>query len=153
MPSKNACRTIFGQVRKYLGATAVAIIGSMAFFADSHAATTVTVTADKPSGSYEAPITVTLSASDPAAKIWYVTDPNASPGDSLPYLKPIRIEKSSALLFFAIVDRNNESKVERRDYGIVPLTLELLQPNPIASDAKTVSVSMRNVGKYAVPLK
>ena len=150
MPTTTA---LSGRIRKGLIATFAVLVGFVSATPATLAATTVSVTADKPSGTYEAPITVSLTASDPAAKIWYVFNPDAPPGDALPYSKPLRIEKSTPLLFFAIVDRDHESKVERRDYAIVPTTLEFLAPDPVAADAETLRISVRNFGKYAVPLK
>ncbi len=119
--------------------SALASAGSSAW-----AATTITVTASKPSGTYDAPISVTLSASDPAAKIWYVFDPKAPPGDALPYVKPLRIEKSTPLLYFAYVDKEHESKVERKDYVIAPVTLRIEDGVSVANDAKNVTVVLRN---------
>lgn len=116
------------------------------------AATTITVTADKNSGTYDAPIYVTLKASDPAAKIWYVFDPKAPPGDALPYSKPLRIEKSTPLLFFAYVDKEHESKVERKDYVISPVTLRIEDGVSVANEAKNVTVVLRNFGPIAVSL-
>ena len=119
--------------------SALASAGSSAW-----AATTITVTASKPSGTYDAPISVTLTASDPSAKIWYVFDPKAPPGDALPYSKPLRIEKSTPLLYFAYVDKEHESKVERKDYVISPVTLRIEDGVSVANDAKNVTVVLRN---------
>lgn len=116
------------------------------------AATTLTVTADKASGTYDAPISVTLKASDPAAKIWYTFNPKAPPGDALPYSKPLRIDKTTPLLYFAYVDKENESKVERKDYVIAPVTLKIEGGIEIAHDAKYVTVDLQNYGPAAVPL-
>lgn len=110
------------------------------------AATTVTVKADKPSGTYEAPFDVRIQASDPTAKIWYAFDPNGSPGDALPYSKPIRIEKSTPLLFFAYTDYEHESKIERRDYVVLsPTTLRFKDASvSIAAEAADFSVTVEN---------
>lgn len=108
------------------------------------AATTITVTADKNSGTYDAPISVVLKASDPAAKIWYTFNPKAPPGDALPYVKPLRIDKTTPLLFFAYVDKENESKVEREDYVIAPVTLKIADGVEIAHDATYVTVVLQN---------
>jgi hypothetical protein len=119
-----------------------------------HAATTITVDADKASGHYSAPISVTLTASDPAAKIWYVFDPNGTPGDALPYSGPIRIEKSTPLLFFAYTDTQNESVIERRDYDIAaPSTLQF-RDNAVAipKTANSVQLAVKNFGAEAVTL-
>lgn len=122
--------------------------------ASAWAATTVSVNADRPSGTYGAPFEVTLSASDPAAKIWYVFNPDSPPGDALPYSKPIRIEKSTPLLFFAYVDLQNESKIERRDYVVsLPTSLRFAQTSvEIPQNGKTVSVTVENFGDSPVPL-
>lgn len=116
------------------------------------AATTITVTADKASGTYEAPFSVTLTASDPKARIWYVFDPKAPPGDALPYEKPIRITKSTPLLYFAVADLKNESKVERRDYVIPVTTLRIAEIASIAHDAKSVPVTIQNYGTATAKL-
>lgn len=108
------------------------------------AATTITVTADKDSGTYDAPISVVLKASDPAAKIWYTFNPKAPPGDALPYVKPLKIDKSTPLLFFAYVDKENESKVEREDYVIAPVTLKIADGIEIAHEAAYVTVVLQN---------
>lgn len=120
--------------------------------APAWAATTITVTADKASGTYEAPFSVTLTASDPKARIWYVFDPKAPPGDALPYEKPIRITKSTPLLYFAVADLKNESKVERRDYVIPVTTLRIADIAPVAHDAKSVPVTIQNYGSATAKL-
>lgn len=95
-----------------------------------------------------------LTASDPAAKIWYVLDANATPNDMLPYISPIRIETSTPLLFFAYTDTKNESKIERRDYTIsLPTTLQFSQSvAEIPSDASSVSVTIENSGDRDIPV-
>lgn len=116
------------------------------------AATTITVTASKPSGTYDAPISVSLAASDPAAKIWYTFNPKAPPGDALPYSKPLKIDKTTPLLYFAYVDKEHESKIEREDYVIAPVTLRIEDGVSIANDAKNVTVVLQNYGPAPVPL-
>lgn len=116
------------------------------------AATTITVTADKASGTYDAPFSVTLTASDPSAKIWYVFDPKAPPGDALPYTKPLFIDHSTPLLYFAYVDKENESKVERRDYVVLPTTLKIQDGVEIEHGATVVTLTLQNYGSAAVPL-
>lgn len=116
------------------------------------AATTITVAASKSSGTYDAPISVTLTASDPAAKIWYTFNPKAPPGDALPYSKPLRIDKTTPLLYFAYVDKENESKIKREDYVIAPVTLRIEDGISMANDAKNVTVILKNFGTAPVPL-
>ncbi len=116
------------------------------------AATTITVTASKDSGTYESPFWVTLKASDPKAKIWYVFNPKAPPGDALPYTGPLFIDKSTPLLYFAYVDKENESKVERKDYVVMPTSLKIREGIEIPHDAKTVTFSLENFGRFPVPL-
>ena len=62
---------------------------------------------------------ITLKADNPRAQIWYVTSPSASPGDALRYKKPIRITQSTPIYFFAYVDEQSESKIEKEEYIIV----------------------------------
>ncbi len=123
-------------------------------FFHAFAATTITVDADKPSGTYDTPFEVRLSASDAAAKIWYTFNPNGSPGDALPYSRPIRIEKSTPLLFFAYTDTQHESKIERRDYVVLsPTTLRFERESlSIPSEASEISISVENFGDAPVRL-
>ena len=62
---------------------------------------------------------ITLKADNPRAQIWYVTSATASPGDALRYRKPIRITESQPIYFFAYVDEQTESKIEKEEYIIV----------------------------------
>jgi hypothetical protein len=120
----------------------------------ANAATTLIIEADKPSGTYESPISVTLTASDPKAKIWYVFDPNSGPNDALPYSTPVRIEKSTPFLFFAYTDLKNESKIERRDYVIkLPTTLRFSEGTvEIAAGATNIAPEIFNFGSIEVSL-
>lgn len=55
-------------------------------------------------------------------------------------------------MFFAYVDKENESKIERRDYVIQPVSLKIADGIEIANDAANVTVTLKNTGAYPVPL-
>lgn len=92
---------------------------SEGFFTTVTAMETIFVTANKPAGRYDGPIYVKLTASDPEAKIWYTCKRNGTPGDLLKYDSPILLSKSCALVYFAYVTTEMESKIERTDYTIL----------------------------------
>ena len=77
------------------------------------------VESNLPAGIYSKAITVKLTASNPEAQIWYTCKLNSSPGDLLKYEKPIVLDRSCALVFFAFTDYQNESKIERNNYTII----------------------------------
>lgn len=43
----------------------------------------------------------------------------STPGDLIKYEKPVVLDRSCALIFFAFTDYQNESKIERRNYTII----------------------------------
>lgn len=110
---------------------------------DAQALETIYVTADKKAGRYDGPIYVKITASNPDAKIWYTCKRNGTPSDLLKYEKPILLKKSCALIYFAYVDTQLESKIERTDYTI-------LYSDDVKLETENQILSLRNTGTETV---
>lgn len=106
---------------------------------------TIFVSANKKSGRYDGPIYVKLTASDPEAKIWYTCKRNGTPSDLLKYESPILLEKSCALIYFAYVTTELESKIERTDYTI-------LYSDDVKLETHDRELSLRNTGTSTVDI-
>lgn len=107
------------------------------------AATTIELTASPTKGIYSGPVYVKLAASDPNAKIWYTCKRNGTPGDALPYSKPILLDRSCALIAFAYTDYEHESKIIRNDYTI-------RYSEDVKLDNTNGKLSLINTGKETV---
>lgn len=103
------------------------------------------VEANLPAGRYSKAITVKLTASNSDAQIWYTCKRNGSPGELLKYEKPLVLDRSCALLFFAFTDYQNESKIERSDYTII-------YSNDIKLETAKSILSLRNTGTGTVDI-
>lgn len=106
---------------------------------------TIFVSANKPAGRYDGPIYVRLTASDAEAKIWYTCKRNGHPGDLLRYETPILLTKSCALIYFAYVTTELESKIERTDYTI-------LYSDDVKLETHDRELSLRNTGTDTVDI-
>lgn len=106
---------------------------------------TIFVSANKKAGRYDGPIYVKLTASDPEAKIWYTCKRNGTPSDLLKYESPILLEKSCALIYFAYVTTELESKIERTDYTI-------LYSDAVKLETHDRELSLRNTGTDTVDI-
>jgi hypothetical protein len=103
------------------------------------------VESNLPAGIYTKAITVKLTASDPNAQIWYTCKLNSTPGDLIKYEKPIVLEKSCALVFFAFIDYQNESKIERNNYTII-------YSNDVKLETNNGVLSLKNSGTGTVDI-
>lgn len=81
-----------------------------------------TVTAAPPGGAFDAPLSVTLSASDdvdPSPAIYYTLDGSEPTTASIPYTGPVDLSASTTLNFFAVDASGNASAVVAEEYVIV----------------------------------
>ncbi len=106
---------------------------------------TVFVTASKKAGRYSGPIYVRITASNPEAKIWYTCRRDGTPSDLLKYESPILLTKSCALIYFAYVTSELESKIERSDYTI-------LYSDKVKLETTNDVLGLRNTGDTTVDI-
>jgi hypothetical protein len=104
---------------------------------------TIFVTASQKTGRYDGPIIVRLTASHPDASIWYTCRRDGTPSDLIKYEKPVLLSKSCAMIYFAYVTTQLESKIERTDFTI-------LYSNDIKLETEEDLLLLRNVGKDTV---
>jgi hypothetical protein len=119
----------------------LALLGPIALAKQS-----IFVSASPEGGRYDGPTYVTLTASNPDAQIWYTCRRNGTPADLVQYEKPILLSKSCALNYFAYVDYENESKIERTDYTI------LYSDSIRLETSKSGMLSLKNTGKETVDI-
>jgi len=68
-------------------------------------------------GTYNAPIYVELKATQNEAKIFYSYNPDGGPSDSFLYTGALLLKKTTPLVFFAMVDYSNDSKIKINYYN------------------------------------
>lgn len=126
---------------------AVLVLLTLSFLsaATASAMETIFVTASQKAGRYDGPIYVRLTASDPEAKIWYTCRRNGTPSDLLKYESPILLDRSCALIYFAYVTTELESKIERTDYTI-------LYSDAVKLETANDMLGLRNTGKDTVDI-
>lgn len=78
----------------------------------------VTVNVSKPSGTYDGPIDVEITATPDSAKTFYSLKDDAYGDDTFLATGAIRIERSGPLYYFAYTDPTNESKILKASYVI-----------------------------------
>lgn len=78
----------------------------------------VDVIATPPSGTYHAPVHITLTPTEPGAKTFYSFKPDGYPGDAFLYTGSILLKHSSPLIYFSFLSTSNESKIKQNDYTI-----------------------------------
>lgn len=79
--------------------------------------TAPTTTADPSGGTYDSPVSVSLTCDEPSA-IYYTTDGDTPDTDSLLYSTPIDIATDTTLQFFAVDTAGNEEAVKSQEYVI-----------------------------------
>lgn len=94
------------------------------------------VTANIPSGTYHAPIYITLTPSEPLAKTFYSFKPDGTPNDAFLYTGSILLKHSTPFIYFSFLTTDNESKIKQNDYIFE-------YPSSIRFGADTVSGSGR----------
>lgn len=104
-------------------------------------ASSVDVIANPPSGTYHAPIYITLTPTQSGSKTFYSFKPDGYPQDAFLYEKPILLKHSSPFIYFSILSTTNESKIKQNDYSIE-------YPSTVHFDSDTISGS----GKVEVML-
>lgn len=106
---------------------------------------TIFVTSNQKAGRYSGPIYVKLTASNPDAKIWYTCRRDGTPGDLLKYESPILLTKSCALIYFAYVTTELESKIERTDFTII-------YSDEVKLETNDSMLQLRNTGDSTVDI-
>ena len=76
----------------------------------------VDVIANPPSGTYHAPLYITLTPTEKNAKTFYSFKPDGYPQDAFLYEKPILLKHSSPFIYFSIISTTNESKIKQNNY-------------------------------------
>lgn len=85
----------------------------MSVFAES-----MDVTANIPSGTYHAPIHITLTPTRAEAKTFYSFKPDGTPNDAFLYTGSILLKHSTPFIYFSFVTTDDESKIKQNDYII-----------------------------------
>ncbi len=112
----------------------------------------ITIETSPAPGIYHAPVKVTLTPSDPAAKIYYSFNPDGGPNDALAYTGPILIKSSTPLVYFGFVTMDNESKVLIDDYIIdYPSTIAFWS-DITRENGKLKNVTLKNTGTGEIDL-
>lgn len=106
---------------------------------------TIFVTSSQKAGRYSGPIYVKLTASNPEAKIWYTCRRDGTPIDLLKYESPILLTKSCALIYFAYVTTELESKIERTDFTII-------YSDEVKLETNNSILQLRNTGDTTVDI-
>ncbi|MDD2745158.1 MAG: hypothetical protein PHU93_01345 [Candidatus Gracilibacteria bacterium] len=106
---------------------------------------TIFVTSNQKAGRYSGPIYVKLTASNPEAKIWYTCRRDGTPIDLLKYESPILLTKSCALIYFAYVTTELESKIERTDFTII-------YSDEVKLETNNSILQLRNTGDTTVDI-
>lgn len=78
----------------------------------------VDIIADMPSGTYHAPVYITLTPTESGSKTFYSFKPDGYPMDAFLYTGAILLKHSSPLIYFSIISPTNESKIKQNDYVI-----------------------------------
>lgn len=81
-------------------------------------ATNVDITATPSSGTYHAPIYITLTPTERGAKTFYSFKPDGYPNDAFLYTGPILLKHSSPFIYFSFLSTSNESKIKQNNYII-----------------------------------
>ncbi len=127
-----------------------ALVLALALPVAAFAKTTIQISPSLPAGRYDHPIYVGLTASDPAAQIWYTCKRNGTPSDLLKYEKPILLSKSCALIYFGYVTTEQESKIERSDYTIFYSDAIRLETNADILSLHNIGTGTVDVGGWGV---
>lgn len=90
----------------------------LALFPSTIFAANIGVSVNMPSGTYEHPIGIELTATDADAKIFYSFKPDGTPADAFLYTAPVILKQSSPFIYFAIVNSAIESKINQTNYVI-----------------------------------
>ena len=124
----------------------VLLIMPMATFAAN-----VDVIANPPSGTYHAPLYITLTPTEINAKTFYSFKPDGYPQDAFLYEKPILLKHSSPFIYFSIISTTNESKIKQNNYILeYPATIHF--DTESISGSGTVQVNLINSGSENVDI-
>lgn len=109
----------------------------------------VDVVANPSSGTYHAPIYITLTPTDPLSKTFYSFKPDGYPQDAFLYEKPILLKQSSPFVYFSIVSTTNESKIKQQNY-ILEYSSDIHLESARISGSGQVEVVLVNSGSEEV---
>ena len=107
------------------------------------------VIADTPSGTYDTPVYITLTATEPQAKTFYSFKPDGHPNDAFLYTGSILLKHSSPFIYFSFLSTSNESKIKQNDYIIrYPTTIQFREET--FSGSGKLAIELANNGAEAV---
>lgn len=114
-------------------------------------ASNVDVSATPPSGTYHAPVHITLTPTDSRAKTFYSFKPDGYPQDAFLYTGSILLKHSSPVIYFSVVSTSNESKIKQNNYIITyPATVRFADDS--VSGSGKVSIALINNGSESVDM-
>ncbi len=107
------------------------------------------VIANLPSGTYHAPIHITLTPSLSGAKTFYSFKPDGTPNDAFLYTGSILLKHSTPFIYFSFVTPDNESKIKQNNYIIeYPPSIQFETDSVLGSGS--IDTSLINRGTDAV---
>lgn len=107
------------------------------------------VIADMPSGTYHAPVHITLTPSDPEAKTFYSFKPDGYPNDAFLYTGSILLKHSTPIIYFSFLSTSDESKIKQNDYILeYPSTIHF--ENGSVSGSGNIDAVLVNSGSKSV---
>lgn len=109
------------------------------------------VTANIPSGTYHAPIHITLTPSIAGAKTFYSFKPDGTPNDAFLYTGSILLKHSTPFIYFSFVTTDNESKIKQNDYIIEYPGFVQFETDTIAGSGK-IDTTLVNRGNETVDI-
>lgn len=109
----------------------------------------VDVSATPASGTYHAPIYITLTPTESESKIFYSFKPDGYPNDAFLYTGPILLKHSSPFIYFSIKSTSNESKIKQNNYIIEYSSNIHFEAESISGSGK-VDVALVNSGSESV---
>jgi len=112
-------------------------------------ASSVDVTANPPSGTYQSPVYITLTPTDSQAKTFYSFKPDGYPQDAFLYTKPILLKNSSPFIYFSIINTTNESKIKQNNYIIEYSSFIRFESESVSGSGK-VNITLINSGSESV---
>lgn len=136
----SAIQVISTTTLKFYGKDAAGNFGSIVGKSYVIDTTAPTVTASPPGGSYNTAQSVTLTADDPAATIYYTPDGTAPTTFSPVYSGPLLVSDSTTLAFFGVDGIGNTGVIATEDY-----TIDMVAPMVTASPAGGTYSSVMSV--------
>lgn len=120
----------------------------------------LSVWADPPGGQYEGSMTVSLLTNKQGAKIFYSFSGEATPDEQFEYIKPILLNRSTELWFWAFTSETDVTQIKNERYTITPpsnvtsgpIIISEIYPNPEGKDAGNEWIELRNIAHDPISL-